>query len=316
MAASDPVGSAVRPSPTVRADLTGLDRLHGAGRGIGKPAQSFSPRLSQSCSRVLRPHHTMSGGSYDSGAPYYDGKGGKGFDYGYGKGGSGGAPPPPGFGGKGFGYPPGPPPPSGGGYTHPGDVSYGGYPPSGPPPPGPPAPGPPVPYSGPPPPQPPYPGAPVPPPGAWPPGPPPPMGYPPPGGYPPPWAGSPPPGGKGFPPPGGGAAFPPPGGDSGGGGGGGKRNPSQPLPYEGPPRPDQVIRSDPSTANAGPPLHPLDSTAKEARTVYVGNIPNTITEVCLYCHGDIVFMGQVGVRMLHEWKSLSVRIMSLFHVLC
>jgi len=33
-----------------------------------------------------------------------------------------------------------------------------------------------------------------------------------------------------------------------------------------------------ATANTGPPLFPLDSPSREARTVYVGNIPSALSE--------------------------------------
>eukprot|EP00667_Euglena_gracilis_P007519 EG_transcript_7590 len=48
--------------------------------------------------------------------------------------------------------------------------------------------------------------------------------------------------------------------------------------YTGPPAPEALVRQDPHAVNTGPPLHPLDSPAREARTVYVTNVPNGMSE--------------------------------------
>eukprot|EP00668_Euglena_longa_P016470 GGOE01020728.1.p1 GENE.GGOE01020728.1~~GGOE01020728.1.p1 ORF type:complete len:533 (-),score=66.04 GGOE01020728.1:118-1716(-) len=53
---------------------------------------------------------------------------------------------------------------------------------------------------------------------------------------------------------------------------------AEPFHFTGPPPPEALVRQDPHLVNTGPPLHPLDSLAREARTVYVANIPNGMTE--------------------------------------
>jgi RNA recognition motif-containing protein len=50
------------------------------------------------------------------------------------------------------------------------------------------------------------------------------------------------------------------------------------VPYTGPPDPDTLTYQDPHIANTGPPLHDPTSTAPEARTAYIANVPNNITE--------------------------------------
>ncbi len=60
--------------------------------------------------------------------------------------------------------------------------------------------------------------------------------------------------------------------------------PGPSVVYTGPPPPEAILRQDPQLANTGPPLHPLDSPSREARTVYVGNIPCGLTEVCATGH--------------------------------
>ena len=53
---------------------------------------------------------------------------------------------------------------------------------------------------------------------------------------------------------------------------------SQLVPFTGPPDPSTIIFRDPAQANTGPPLHPLTSTALEAKTVYVSNLPPHLNE--------------------------------------
>ena len=60
-------------------------------------------------------------------------------------------------------------------------------------------------------------------------------------------------------------------------------------PYAGPPNPAGLIYQDPHAVNTGPPLHGLDSTLPEGRTVYVSNVPVSITEAQLQD-----FFGVVG----------------------